>query len=274
MSGTIATSAGTADQQGDAPSQTGPAIAPEEAFVQHSIRGKNKPLPYQAAVRRVYTNQTCVWAVAFFIVGNFVVNIVEKEIDPDVNNMLYTKVWDQLDVAFNVVFLVELLMNMYGYGGPVCEFWRSPWNCFDFFIVTVGCVLMSGIELNEGLSKLKLLRAFRIFRLFKRVKSLNQIIVALLRAIPGVFNAFVVMFIFFCIYAILAVELFRDFGVDGYYNTTGSQDDPTSVQVIGRDGDPSPNPRTPTNHHPTTHIPTTIYLTRSRSSRQRRRGAT
>jgi len=73
--------------------------------------------------------------------------------------------------------------------------------------------------LGPPLDKLKLLRAFRVFRLFKRIESLNKIIVALLRSVPGVANAFLVMFIFFCIYAILAVELFRDFGHQGFYNT-------------------------------------------------------
>lgn len=44
---------------------------------------------------------------------------------------------------------------------------------------------------------------------------------ALFRSVPGVLNAFVVLFIVFCIYAILAVELFRDVGVDGIYATGG-----------------------------------------------------
>merc|ERR1712196_658851 len=35
-------------------------------------------------------------------------------------------------------------------------------------------------------------------------------------------NAFVVMLVFYCIYAILAVELFRDFGAGGTYNTYDS----------------------------------------------------
>ena len=33
---------------------------------------------------------------------------------------------------------------MYGYGGPVKHFWRAGWNCFDFFIVVVGMVMMTG----------------------------------------------------------------------------------------------------------------------------------
>ena len=197
-----------------------------EPFVAHSILGKNKPLPWQAKVRSIYMHPICVWVVAGFIVGNFVVNIVEKEIDPDINDIKFAATWDQLDVIFNIVFLIELLMNLYGYGGPVCAFWKSPWNVFDFFIVTVGVLLMTPlIPPDSPAGKLKLLRAFRVFRLFKRIKSLNKIIVALIGAIPGVINAFVVMFIFFCIYAILAVELFRDFGRTGEYNTTGSPDD-------------------------------------------------
>jgi len=63
------------------------------------------------------------------------------------------------------------------------------------------------------------LRAFRIVRLFKRVKSLNQILVSLLHSIPGVINAMIVLAIFMFIYAIIAVDLFREFGAGGDYDT-------------------------------------------------------
>jgi hypothetical protein len=85
--------------------------------------------------------------------------------------------------------------------------------------------------LQPPLDQLKLLRAFRVFRLFKRVQSLNKIIVALIRSIPGVANAFLVMLIFFCIYAILAVELFRDFGKDGYYVTYNEVGNRTEISA-------------------------------------------
>ena len=52
---------------------------PPEPFLAYSWRGKNKPLPYQAQVRAVYTHPVCVTIVACFIIGNFVVNILEKE---------------------------------------------------------------------------------------------------------------------------------------------------------------------------------------------------
>ena len=190
---------------------------PFEPFLRHSILGQNKPLPYQREVRRYYTNPIVVWSVASIILANFIVNILEKEYDQDLQRPKYTSLWETADFVFNLLFLGELLWNMYGYGFGRA-FWESGWNVFDFFIVAVGILLMLDLDLGE-LQKLKLLRAFRVFRLFKRIKSLNRIIMALLASIPGVANAFVILFIFYCIYAILAVELFRDFGINGTYMT-------------------------------------------------------
>ena len=172
-------------------------------------------LPRQEQMIYLYNNPTVVFSVAAIILGNFLVNIIEKEMDPMGN--LYTGTWAALDLVFNIVFLFELLLNMYGYAFRK-RFFNSPWNCFDFFIVSVSVLLIIGGDNLPGeLKKLKLLRAFRVFRLFKRIKSLNQIIVALIASIPGVLNALVIMIIFFCIYAILAVELFVPFGEDGTY---------------------------------------------------------
>jgi len=177
-----------------------------------------RKLPYQDEMCRLYNNEIIVTLVALVIVANFVVNIVEKEIDPNPNDPKFPDFWNVCDMVFNIIFMVELAANMWGYGGPVRAFWKSLWNVFDTVIVTVGFLTMVN-ALGPPLDQLKLLRAFRVFRLFKRVESLNKIIVALIKSIPGVANAFLVMFIFFCIYAILAVELFRGFGEGGYYTT-------------------------------------------------------
>merc|ERR1719453_1312539 len=54
---------------------------------------------------------------------------------------LYKGTWDALDYMFNFIFIAELFMNMYQYGGPKKRFWRSPWNCFDTFIVSASILL-------------------------------------------------------------------------------------------------------------------------------------
>merc|ERR1719353_602550 len=92
-------------------------------------------------------------------------------------------------------------------------FW-SAWNIFDTVVVTIGVINLLKLPLPKAFSLLRMMRAFRVFRLFKRVKSLNKIIVAIACAVPGVMNAFLILTIIMCIYAILAVEFFRDVGVD------------------------------------------------------------
>ena len=66
---------------------------PNEPFLNHSIRGRNKTLPYQREVRRIYMHPVVVWSVALIIIANFIINIMEKEIDPDVANLQYAAFW-------------------------------------------------------------------------------------------------------------------------------------------------------------------------------------
>jgi hypothetical protein len=178
--------------------------------------------PRQEVVQRVYSQPFCQLAVAAVIVFNFFAIVLENEIDPYTvasgHKRYQTTVWQTIDDFCNYVFLVELLVNLYG------NFWRpfvvNPWNYLDTVVVIVGVVSLLRVPLGQ-FAKIKILRAFRILRLFKRVESLNKILVALLGSIPGVINALVVLFIFLLIYAIVAVDLFRDFGADGpTFNTS------------------------------------------------------
>ena len=202
-------------------------VADDTRTIESSVLGAGKQLPFQEAVRDFYKHPMTSGAVALMIMANFVINIIEKEIDPDANDLLYPGLWYGADTFFNIVFLFELWVNLWGYGGPVRE-WITGWNIFDTIIVAVGVMTMSNV-LGPPFDKLKLVRAFRVFRLFKRVKELNQIIMSIIESIPAVSYAFVVMFIFFAIYAILGVELFRDFGEGGYYETYDDVTDDTLV---------------------------------------------
>jgi hypothetical protein len=170
----------------------------------------------QSTVKKFYQHGAVQGTVAAIIMSNFVVTILEKEYDPS-TVQLYKPLWVALDDIFNSIFLVELIINMYG--SWLCEFWKNGWNLFDTLVVFVGVLTMTRADLGP-FSDLKMLRAFRVFRLFKRIPALNKIITALLRAIPGVVNAFVIMLIIMCIYSILAVEYFKDFGNQGTFVTT------------------------------------------------------
>lgn len=172
---------------------------------------------------QIYTHHLVEYFVAFLIVANFFISITEKWIDPMAGHMnpanrKYSTTWNAIGLMFNILFLIELAVNMYAYW--IWDFWcvlsvkngvRSwsfnGWNCFDFVIVLVGW--LDQLNLISGpLKLLRLMRAFRVFRLFKRIKSLQKIIVSLGRAVPGMINAMVIMLIVMSIYAMLGVEFF------------------------------------------------------------------
>ena len=168
--------------------------------------------------RRLYGAPATQGAVAFLILGNFVTNIVEKQVWPSSSEHVrdgayYAARFRAVEHVFNVFFTVELGFNMYAHWCR--DFWRSGWNVFDFVTVVICWLLESPVELPPSLGLLRCIRALRVFRLFKRVASLKKILVSLARALPGVVNAFLIMFIVMCIYAILAVDFFRNAGHDG-----------------------------------------------------------
>lgn len=169
-------------------------------------------LPKQQAVELFYNSTSVQIGVACVIGANFATNIVEKQIDPYGDK--HNDVFSVLEFIYNVLFTIELAVNMYGHW--CCRFWKSGWNIFDSVVVSIGVLGMLEGALNLSLpSALKLLRnmrAFRVFRLFKRVRSLNKIIVAIAHAVPGVLNAFLILAIVMSIYAILAVEFYQSVG--------------------------------------------------------------
>eukprot|EP00930_Biecheleria_cincta_P074193 TRINITY_DN61395_c0_g1_i1.p1 TRINITY_DN61395_c0_g1~~TRINITY_DN61395_c0_g1_i1.p1 ORF type:complete len:470 (-),score=100.83 TRINITY_DN61395_c0_g1_i1:40-1449(-) len=168
---------------------------------------------FQRAAAELYLNLKVQMFVAGLIGGNFLCNIAEEWVDP--SGLKQATAWDVLDYLFNVLFLIELILNMYGFWFR--QFWSSGWNIFDFIVVSIGVLNMCKVPLPGPFGLLRMMRAFRVFRLFKRVKSLNKILQSLIRAVPAHFNAFFILFLVLCIYAIVGVELFMDHAKDGYY---------------------------------------------------------
>ena len=180
-------------EEGSDPGLLSPKAAPPMIIADPMPKLPNRPLeeilPHQFAVYAFYRKDFIQVPIAFVIAANFLVTILEKEIDP-FRIQKYPNVWLVLDYVFNSIFILELMLNLYG--SWFFEFWKSGWNVFDFIVVLSGVLTMAQVA---ALKQLKMLRAFRIFRLFKRIRSLNKIVTALLKAIPGVANAFVIMLI-------------------------------------------------------------------------------
>lgn len=115
----------------------------------------------QRRLQKIYTNPYCQTLVAALIMANFCASMVELQM-----RGMHLEIFKTLDVAFTVIFLLELLLNM------SCNwfwgFWGSAFNVFDFVVVVVTTISLLPYFDFKVISTLRLLRAFRVVRIFGR----------------------------------------------------------------------------------------------------------
>lgn len=182
---------------------------------------------YQKAVEAFYSGRHVQIVVAAMIVLNFGVQCVSKQIDPYGDK--YDTIWHISEDFFNIVFLFELLVNMYG--SWMRRFFSSKWNRFDCVVVLIGALDLCRVPLPGPLKLVRMLRAFRVFRLFGKVESIKKILIMIRRALPGVVSAFILLFIVLCIYSVLSVDFFRDIHSDCH---TVEPPAPTAITPRGK----------------------------------------
>jgi len=173
-------------------------------------------LPYQRAVKDFYLRRSVQILIAFIILMNFVTAAIQAEILPEKNSSV-DQLFRSLEWFYVYVFLIELIMNMYGHYW--WTFWKSGWNWFDFIIVVVSLMAIYFPRL-PAISVLRLFRAFRIVRLFKRVREMRKIIEGIMKSLPSLSYAFVALGLITGIWAIIGVDSFgtmRHNGERGYY---------------------------------------------------------
>jgi voltage-gated sodium channel len=132
-----------------------------------------------------------------------------------------TRRWgDELNLLNDVflgVFVVELLVRFASYGRAPLDFFRSPWNLFDF--VVVGAAFVPGIR--ESTTLLRLARLLRVVRLVRLLPELRILIIAIARSLPPLFSMSVLTTLILFIYGMVGWLLFGD-------------DDPARWGDIGR----------------------------------------
>jgi voltage-gated sodium channel len=105
-----------------------------------------------------------------------------------------------LDRAALAVFVIELAARMLAFGRA---FWRDPWSVFDFFVVTIALVPVTG-----SLSVLRALRVLRVLRLITAVPSLKRVVGGLVRALPGMGSILLLLCLVFYVFSVMAAKLF------------------------------------------------------------------
>lgn len=117
-----------------------------------------------------------------------------------------TKTNEIANLFFTVIFAVEMVMKLYGFGCK--KYAEDSFNLFDAFIVTMSYVelVVPKDESGEGGGGLGMLRAFRLLRIFKIIKSwesLKVLLGAVVGSLGDITNLGILIFLFLFIFALL-----------------------------------------------------------------------
>ncbi|MGE5660667.1 MAG: ion transporter [Ignavibacteriales bacterium] len=127
------------------------------------------------------------------------------------------------------VFVVEAILRMVALYPKPQNYFRDPWNCFDFAII-----VLSLTTAGQFSTIARLVRLLRITRLVTKSAELRAIVSTLVRSIPSIFNILILFSILFFIYAILGYHLFRD--VDPQHWSSFLTSFTTLFQIITLEG--------------------------------------
>ncbi len=133
----------------------------------------------------------------------FAAVLVGVETDPEIaaaHHGLLTFL-DQLVLG---IFSLEMLIKLGAAGRRPWNYFRDPWNVFDFLIVTV-CYLPIH---SQYVTVLRLLRLLRVLRLVRALPQMQLLVTALLKSIPSMVYVAGLLSLLFYVYAVAGVFVF------------------------------------------------------------------
>jgi voltage-gated sodium channel len=102
-------------------------------------------------------------------------------------------------------FVVEIILKIISHGKKPLDYFRDPWNVFDFIIVAV-CLVPLGD--THFVAVLRIARILRVLRMISFLPKLQLLIGALLKSIPSMGYVIVLLSLLFYIYGILGSFIF------------------------------------------------------------------
>ena len=115
-----------------------------------------------------------------------------------------------LDQIILGIFTIEALIKILAEGNRPLNYFKNPWNVFDFAIVAT-CLLEPFLHMGGAfLPVLRLLRILRVLRLITAIPKLQLLVTCLLKSLPSMFYVSILLFLLFYVYGAMAVFLFGE----------------------------------------------------------------
>ena len=122
----------------------------------------------------------------------------------------HSGILDFLDNFILAVFTIEVVIKIVAEGKKPLNYFKNPWNAFDFLIVAA-CLLEPVLPLNSSfLPVLRLARILRVLKLVTTLPKLQVLVGCLLKSLPSMFYVSMLLGLLFYIYGTMAVFLYSE----------------------------------------------------------------
>nr|CAH0109633.1 unnamed protein product [Daphnia galeata] len=204
----------TFQEQGEAELQDGEIDKNQKSCIDFAIQAK--PLErYMPKDRESFKYK--IWRVVvstpfeYFIMTLIVLNTLLLMM----KSVLYKETLHYMNTAFTALFSIECMLKIISFG--VRNFFKDPWNTFDFVTVVGSIIDALVVEFGENFINVGFLRLFRAARLIKLLRQGYTIRILLwtfvqsFKALPYV--CLLIAMLFF-IYAIIGMQVFGNLHLD------------------------------------------------------------
>ena len=122
----------------------------------------------------------------------------------------HASVLNFLDVIVLSLFTIEVIIKILAKGSRPMDYFRNPWNVFDFLIVAA-CLLEPLLPIDGAfLPVIRLVRILRVLRLVAVIPKLQILVGCLLKSLPSMFYVTILLFLLFYAYGAMAVFLYGE----------------------------------------------------------------
>lgn len=109
-----------------------------------------------------------------------------------------------LDQIILWIFVAEVVIKMGAEWPKPTDYFKDPWNVFDFIIV-VACFIPGA---GNAAMVLRMARLLRVLKLLRAVPKLQMLVTALLASLPSMFYVTLLLALLFYVYAVAATFFF------------------------------------------------------------------
>ncbi|XP_063223249.1 voltage-dependent calcium channel type A subunit alpha-1 [Bacillus rossius redtenbacheri] len=216
----------TFQEQGEAELQDGEIDKNQKSCIDFTIGAKplerympNKPNSFKYKVWRVVVSTPFEYFIMMLIVFNTFLLMMKY----DKQSNLYKNTLGYMNIGFTSMFMVECVMKIVAFG--VRNFFKDPWNTFDFITVIGSIIDALVIELGKlakdteqenfiNVGFLRLFRAARLIKLLRQGYTIRILLWTFVQSFKALPYVCLLIAMLFFIYAIIGMQVFGNIQLD------------------------------------------------------------